>query len=208
VEAGVRAPRLRKPCSRDWDELVGDAVTRHCAHCRKTVTDLSAMRPEEARRFVAEHPDACLRFRADTRGRIVFEQRRVVSLAVLATVAACASWHEPDAPTLPSEPPALVEDGPRIPAAEEPASNQLERPRVEPEREADEEEDREDEITRDASREALARAEDPAQPAFDSERAPLARRIPQPPELSRRELRELRYRFRPRPRRTRVWTGR
>lgn len=85
------APKLRKACDVEWDQLPGDERVRHCPHCRENVTNISTMAPADAQRFLAANPGACLRFHRDDDGRLVFERpRRRLALAVVATLSACA----------------------------------------------------------------------------------------------------------------------
>lgn len=193
MSPAVRAPRIRTPCRVEWASLGPGERTRHCARCSKDVTDLSVMRPADAQRFVAEHPDACLRFRADRRGRVVFSGRRVAALAVMTTMSACATWQEHDAtsladapveharaePEIPSEMPR--EESERVPTTEhvDPSADAIEEPRPE-----------------------IAVA-DPVSEATDSERVPLERRVRPKRVYTRREIRQAR-----RPGRVRLWMGR
>jgi len=39
--------RVTRPCSRRWDDLVGDEVRRYCGDCRKFVHNLDALSPAE-----------------------------------------------------------------------------------------------------------------------------------------------------------------
>jgi hypothetical protein len=202
VSPAVRAPRLRNPCAIEWESLEPGERTRHCARCSKDVTDLSAKRPAEAERFVAANPDACLRFRADHRGHVVFSGRRVAALAVVTTMSACATWQEGGAPSptdvpvehvhaepeIPNEAP-RDEEHTRVPAAEHVDPNPD--PSVDADVGAEPRIDTENAVT------------DPRSEATDSERAPLERRVRPAPEYTRREIRQAR-----RPRRTRTWTGR
>jgi hypothetical protein len=62
---------VASPCSERWEDMVGDAVVRHCASCDKNVYNLSGMPREVAEQLLAEHtagnPELCVRFfrRAD-----------------------------------------------------------------------------------------------------------------------------------------------
>jgi hypothetical protein len=124
------------------------------------------MSPAAARRFVAEHPTACLRFRSDGAGRMIFERRRLAVLAAAATLAGCAAWLESDELAAPPDAPA-DDDEPAIPNGAEPARSIAE-----------------------SSRDAAAPV-DPDPPTLTRAERPV-------PSLSRRELRELRRRFRSR----------
>lgn len=57
------------PCNASWDSMSGDERARHCAHCDKTVYNLSAMDRADAEAFLAERlgGEVCVRFyqRAD-----------------------------------------------------------------------------------------------------------------------------------------------
>jgi len=54
--------RIAAPCKADWDEMVGDARVRLCAHCEKNVYNLSAMARDEAEAFLVEQEGSvCVR---------------------------------------------------------------------------------------------------------------------------------------------------
>jgi hypothetical protein len=60
--------KVASPCSARWDEMIGDARVRFCAHCEKNVYNLSAMTREEAQALLVEKEgNLCARFyrRAD-----------------------------------------------------------------------------------------------------------------------------------------------
>lgn len=44
--------RIASPCGVRWEEMTGDDVRRHCAHCDMQVTNLSAMSRAEAEAFL------------------------------------------------------------------------------------------------------------------------------------------------------------
>lgn len=102
------------PCPAEWDEMVGDEKTRHCAMCKLNVHNLSAMGREEAEAFVRESVKVqadggrvCVRFYRRADGTILTQdcpvglaarvRRRVRAVVVAAmaiagmTVAAVAS---------------------------------------------------------------------------------------------------------------------
>lgn len=117
----MRAPIVGYRCPLAWDSLPGDGARRSCAKCGETVTNLSAMNPAAARRFVDEHPNACIRFAADSRGRVVFQRRRFAVIATAAALTACASWQEADEVAAPPDPIASARDDATIPDALEAA---------------------------------------------------------------------------------------
>jgi hypothetical protein len=77
VHAARRRPvrldalRVAAPCKERWDDMRGDAVSRHCQRCDQPVFNLSAMSRDQAEAFLAERvgpsAGACVRFyrRAD-----------------------------------------------------------------------------------------------------------------------------------------------
>lgn len=87
---------IRRRCDQRWSDLPGSGSVRHCAQCDAPVTNLSAMRVGDARRFLAtlEGP-RCLAYRYRPGGEIVFASepgpRRDVRALALAGAAALAS---------------------------------------------------------------------------------------------------------------------
>ncbi|MBX3188192.1 MAG: hypothetical protein KF819_14315 [Labilithrix sp.] len=87
---------VKTPCDASWDDMIGTSAVRFCCTCSREVYDLSAMHPDEAEAFLAQHahdgelPCARLYRRAD--GRVLTsecpagEDRRRVRRA-LATLA-------------------------------------------------------------------------------------------------------------------------
>jgi hypothetical protein len=59
------------PCSKEWDEMVGDENVRFCEGCRKNVYNLSAMPRREAGKFVARNSGkVCVRYVRLTDGKV------------------------------------------------------------------------------------------------------------------------------------------
>ena len=59
------------PCSKEWDEMVGDENVRFCEGCRKNVYNLSAMPRREASKFVARNSGkVCVRYVRLTDGKV------------------------------------------------------------------------------------------------------------------------------------------
>ena len=71
--------RIASPCHESWEGMTPDGRGRHCASCAKTVVDVTAMSPGDARAFVADELPArigrgdrvCVRAHADARGRLL-----------------------------------------------------------------------------------------------------------------------------------------
>lgn len=64
--------RIASPCSMRWDDMVGDARSRHCGACRLNVYDISAMTREEAMSFIVEKEGrACIRLHRRADGTVV-----------------------------------------------------------------------------------------------------------------------------------------
>jgi hypothetical protein len=64
--------KVASPCSARWDEMVGDARVRFCAHCEKNVFNLSAMTRDEAEALVEEKEgQLCVRFYRRTDGTML-----------------------------------------------------------------------------------------------------------------------------------------
>lgn len=106
----LQAVDVAKPCTVDWNGMVGDEVTRFCGLCKRSVYNLSAMTADEAEAFLQEtFGSECIRFfrRADgtlmTRDCNVSTTRRtwtkVVAGSAALAVAATAIANAP-APTL------------------------------------------------------------------------------------------------------------
>jgi len=54
---------VASPCSKDWDEMIGDERVRFCTACAKNVYNLSAMPRREARKFAARNGGkVCVRY--------------------------------------------------------------------------------------------------------------------------------------------------
>ncbi|HEX4450625.1 MAG TPA: hypothetical protein VH143_07135 [Kofleriaceae bacterium] len=53
---------IAEPCTKAWDELLGDGRTRACDACTKAVHDLSSLTRAEADELLAAKPDACVRY--------------------------------------------------------------------------------------------------------------------------------------------------
>lgn len=67
---------VKTSCEASWDEMVGDDVTRFCCTCSKRVYDLTAMHPDEAELFLAQHlssgePGPCVRIYRRGDGRVL-----------------------------------------------------------------------------------------------------------------------------------------
>ncbi len=71
-------------CDVDWDAMSGGARARHCDHCDRRVTDLSAGTEAEAEALLSEDP-GCVRYRVDRAGRLLF-RRPLRALAAAATL--------------------------------------------------------------------------------------------------------------------------
>ncbi len=55
--------RVASPCHERWDDMTGDAQTRHCARCDKSVYNLSAMTREAAEALLRQKEGAlCVRY--------------------------------------------------------------------------------------------------------------------------------------------------
>lgn len=72
-ETALDKVSLAKPCSQNWDEMVGDERERFCNQCSLNVYNLSSMTRDEAEEFLQLRNDGsvCLNFIADTNGKII-----------------------------------------------------------------------------------------------------------------------------------------
>lgn len=59
------------PCSKNWDEMLGDELVRFCGGCEKNVYNLSAMTAREAHEFAAKNAGkVCIRYVREADGRV------------------------------------------------------------------------------------------------------------------------------------------
>ena len=56
---------LPEPCSESWDAMRPEGNGRHCASCRKIVTDFTALSDAELIAALRKQPEGCGRFRED-----------------------------------------------------------------------------------------------------------------------------------------------
>lgn len=69
------------PCSKDWDEMIGDELVRFCTGCEKNVYNLSAMTRREARKFVAKNSGkVCVRYVRLTNGKVQTADTRLYKI--------------------------------------------------------------------------------------------------------------------------------
>lgn len=96
--------------------MAGAGASRHCGACDRDVLDLSAMPAMSAiDALIAREGKACIRYRTDAAGEIVFAQPPPprpgpIAVATLA-LTACAGWVEEPAPVAPGELGMCVPDG-------------------------------------------------------------------------------------------------
>lgn len=89
--------RIAAPCEANWDDMMGDEVTRFCGGCQHNVTNISAMTRDEAAAFVASSKDACIRLYRRHDGTVVHDdctvgvKRRRVRLAIVSVIGAGAA---------------------------------------------------------------------------------------------------------------------
>lgn len=72
-ETALDKVSLAKPCSQNWDEMVGDERERFCNQCSLNVYNLSSMTRDEAEEFLQLRNDGsvCLNYTADAKGKII-----------------------------------------------------------------------------------------------------------------------------------------
>ena len=69
------------PCSKDWNEMIGDERVRFCQGCEKNVYNLSAMSRREASRFVARNSGkVCVRYVRLADGRVQTADTRLFKI--------------------------------------------------------------------------------------------------------------------------------
>lgn len=72
-ERGLANLKLEKPCTQNWDEMVGDERERFCHQCSLNVYNISSMTKNEAEEFLQLRNDGsvCLNFTSKSDGTIV-----------------------------------------------------------------------------------------------------------------------------------------
>lgn len=72
-ESALDKVSLAKPCSQNWDEMVGDERERFCDQCSLNVYNLSSMTKGEAEEFLQLRNDGsvCLNYTADAKGKVI-----------------------------------------------------------------------------------------------------------------------------------------
>jgi hypothetical protein len=72
-ETALDKVSLAKPCSQNWDEMVGDERERFCNQCSLNVYNLSSMTRGEAEEFLQLRNDGsvCLNYTADAKGKVI-----------------------------------------------------------------------------------------------------------------------------------------
>lgn len=66
--------QVASPCTESWEDMQGDARSRHCARCDHAVHDLSALTRAEAEELLADSlagASICVRFRRRADGTVV-----------------------------------------------------------------------------------------------------------------------------------------
>lgn len=72
-ETALSKVTLEKPCSQNWDEMVGDERERFCSMCSLNVYNLSSMTRDEAEEFLQVRNDGsvCLNYISDAEGKVI-----------------------------------------------------------------------------------------------------------------------------------------
>ena len=72
-ETALDKVSLAKPCSQNWDEMVGDERERFCNECCLNVYNLSSMTRGEAEEFLQVRNDGsvCLNYFSDSKGKVI-----------------------------------------------------------------------------------------------------------------------------------------
>lgn len=72
-ETALSKVTLEKPCSQNWDEMVGDERERFCNMCSLNVYNLSSMTRDEAEEFLQVRNDGsvCLNYISDAEGKVI-----------------------------------------------------------------------------------------------------------------------------------------
>ncbi|MDX2108402.1 MAG: hypothetical protein SFY67_18560 [Candidatus Melainabacteria bacterium] len=72
-ETALSKVTLEKPCSQNWDEMVGDERERFCNKCSLNVYNLSSMTRDEAEEFLQVRNDGsvCLNYTSDAEGKVI-----------------------------------------------------------------------------------------------------------------------------------------
>ena len=66
--------RIRRPCTREFDEMNGDGAVRHCDECEKLVHNLSLLGEAKARSALEDRrgDEVCVVYLHDQRGEVIF----------------------------------------------------------------------------------------------------------------------------------------
>lgn len=75
------------PCSESWSDMSGTERERFCAHCQRSVVNLSAHTELGARWLLARTEEGCVRYDVAPDGRVRFRRSREV-----AALAALVAW--------------------------------------------------------------------------------------------------------------------
>lgn len=75
--------KIAKPCSADWDQMIGDDRRRYCGQCKLNVYSLAGMSDREAKEFVlASEGRVCVRLYERADGTMITEDCPVGLAAV------------------------------------------------------------------------------------------------------------------------------
>jgi ankyrin repeat protein len=67
--------KIHKPCSANWDQMIGSSRVRFCEHCQLSVNDLSSLTPKRVRRLIAKSKGRlCVRYVSDRSGNPLLAQ--------------------------------------------------------------------------------------------------------------------------------------
>jgi hypothetical protein len=82
VPVRIEEVRIENPCDADWEGMHGDARSRFCDSCAKSVHHLSAMTRREAESLLEGRASSlCVRYSATHAGEVQFAARTVKSTA-------------------------------------------------------------------------------------------------------------------------------
>src|SRR5258707_5839749 len=99
--------QIRTPCSKRWEELVGDERRRFCCECSLHVHNSAELTQREAHALVSQAPGrVCMRIEFDAQGAPVHRRSRLVRWAFsagAALLAACQGGREPVPAPQPAE---------------------------------------------------------------------------------------------------------
>ena len=83
--------KIDTPCNQDWKTMDGDAKSRFCSACQKSVHNLSAMSKQQAQSVLKTVKDPCVRYEKDANNQIIFRSTKISKLLFFTMAAGISS---------------------------------------------------------------------------------------------------------------------